>query len=193
VVSFAEVRADTGQQKKFLSTEIRGRTVRVRYCGVDPGLSGAVAFIRPDAAHPGNRLAVFDAPLVGGEFDGVAFAKLLAHRLPDMITIEHAFSRPGQGVASTFKFGKTFGQALGVIQALGIPYELVSPTTWKKHCKISPSSPKDASRLVCKRLYPDADIPLKKHHGRADAILIAHYAWRRSMTMNRIETEVFAV
>jgi Holliday junction resolvasome RuvABC endonuclease subunit len=162
----------------------------VRYCGIDPGLSGAVAFIRPDAAHPANRLAVFDAPLVGGEFDGVAFAKLLAERLPDTIAIEHAFSRPGQGVASTFKFGKTFGQALGVIQALGVPYELVSPSVWKKHFKITPSSPKDASRLVCKRLYPRADIPLKKHHGRADAILIAHYAWRRSATTKKFETEV---
>ena len=162
----------------------------MRYCGIDPGLSGAVAFIRPDAAHPPNRLAVFDAPLVGGEFDGVAFAKLLAERLPDMVAIEHAFSRPGQGVSSTFKFGKTFGQALGVIQALGIPYELVSPSVWKKHFKISPSSPKDASRLVCKRLYPGADIPLKKHHGRADAILIAHYAWQRLTTVKKTEPEV---
>ena len=162
----------------------------MRYCGIDPGLGGAVAFIRPDAKHPPNRLAVFDAPLVGGEFDGVAFAKLLAERLPDMAAIEHAFSRPGQGVASTFKFGKTFGQALGVIQALGIPYELVSPSVWKKHFKITPNSPKDASRLVCRRLYPGADIPLKRHHGRADAILIAHFAWRQSMTAKKIETEV---
>ena len=162
----------------------------MRYCGIDPGLSGAVAFIRPDAAHPPNRLAVFDAPLVGGEFDGVALAKLLAERLPDMVAIEHAFSRPGQGVSSTFKFGKTFGQALGVIQALGIPYELVSPSVWKKHFKISPSSPKDASRLVCKRVYPNADIPLKKHHGRADAILIAHYAWQRLTTVKKTEPEV---
>jgi Holliday junction resolvasome RuvABC endonuclease subunit len=162
----------------------------VRYCGIDPGLSGAVAFIRPDAAHPSNRLAVFDAPLVGGEFDGVALAKLLAERLPDMVAIEYAFSRPGQGVSSTFKFGKTFGQALGVIQALGIPYELVSPSVWKKHFKISPNSPKDASRLVCKRVYPNADIPLKKHHGRADAILIAHFAWQRSATTKKFETEV---
>ena len=162
----------------------------MRFCGVDPGLGGAIAFIRPDARHPPNRLAVFDAPLVGGEFDGVAFAKILAERLPDMVAIEHAFSRPGQGVSSTFKFGKTFGQALGVIQALGIPYELVSPTVWKKHFKISASSPKDASRLVCKRLYPLADIPLKKHHGRAEAILIAHFAWRRLTTVDNIETQV---
>ena len=159
----------------------------MRFCGIDPGLSGAVAFIRPDAAHVSNRLAVFDAPLVGGEFDGVAFAKLLGERVPDLVAIEHAFSRPGQGVSSTFKFGRTFGQALGVIQALGMPYELVSPAVWKRHFKISPSSPKDASRLVCKRLYPDADIPLKKHHGRADAILIAHFAWATAKT---VETEV---
>lgn len=152
----------------------------MRLCGVDPGLSGAVAFIRPDATHPSNRLAVFDIPLIGGEFDGVAFARLLTQRCPDKVAIEHAFSRPGQGVSSTFKFGKAFGQALGVIQALKIPYELVSPSVWKKHFKIAPSSPKDASRLVCKRLYPDADIPLKKHHGRADAILIAHFILRQS-------------
>jgi Holliday junction resolvasome RuvABC endonuclease subunit len=151
----------------------------MRVCGVDPGLSGAVAFIRPDAAHGRNRVAVFDAPLIGGEFDGDAFTKLLDERRPALVAIEHAFSRPGQGVSSTFKFGKTFGQALGVIQALKLPYELVSPSVWKKQFKITPNSPKDASRLVCKRMYPDADIPLKKHHGRADAILIATYAWQR--------------
>jgi crossover junction endodeoxyribonuclease RuvC len=162
----------------------------MRVCGVDPGLSGAIAFIRPDAAYGRNRLAVFDAPLIGGEFDGVAFAQLLNERLPDMVAIEHAFSRPGQGVSSTFKFGKTFGQMLGVIQALGLRYELVSPSVWKKHFKITPSAPKDASRLVCRRLYPDADIPLKCHHGRADAILIAHYAWQRLATAKTIETEV---
>lgn len=164
----------------------------MRYCGIDPGLSGAVAFIRPDAAHPSNRLAVFDAPLIGGEFDGVAFAKLLAERLPDLVAIEHAFSRPGQGVSSTFKFGRTFGQALGVIQAMGVPYELVSPSVWKKSFKIKPNSPKDASRLVCQRLWPDADIPLKRHHGRADAILIANYAWRRWYDELKIETEVLS-
>lgn len=164
----------------------------MRFCGIDPGLSGAIAFIRPDAKHPPNRLAVFDAPLVGGEFDGVAFAKLIAERLPDMVTIEHAFSRPGQGVASTFKFGRTFGQALGVIQAMGVPYELVSPGVWKKFFKITPNSPKDASRLVCQRLYPAADIPLKRHHGRADAILIAHFAWQRGATVKSIETEALA-
>jgi crossover junction endodeoxyribonuclease RuvC len=164
----------------------------VRFCGIDPGLSGAVAFVRPDAKHPPNRLAVFDAPLIGGEFDGVAFAKLLAEHWPDMIAIEHAFSRPGQGVSSTFKFGRTFGQALGVIQAIGVPYELVSPSVWKKYFKITPHSPKDASRLVCKRLYPKADIPLKKHHGRADAILLAHYAWQRLTTVKKIGSEVLA-
>jgi crossover junction endodeoxyribonuclease RuvC len=161
----------------------------LRFCGIDPGLSGAVAFIRPNAAYPANHIAVFDAPLIGGEFDGVAFAQLLNERLPDLVAIEHAFSRPGQGVASTFKFGKTFGQALGVIQTLKLRYELVSPAVWKKYFKITPNSPKDASRLVCKRLYPNADIPLKKHHGRADAILIAHYASQQLNTMNKIETE----
>lgn len=153
----------------------------MRLCGIDPGLSGAVAFIRPDATHPPNRLVVYDAPLIGGEFDGVMLAKLIAERRPDMVAIELAHSRPHQGVASTFKFGKCFGQALGVVQALRVPYVLVSPSVWKKHYAITPKSSKDASRLVCKRLYPDADIPLKKHHGRAEAILIAHFKWATTM------------
>jgi hypothetical protein len=152
----------------------------MQVCGIDPGLTGAVAFVWPDATQPENRLAVFDAPLIGGEFDGLEFAKLLDERGPDLVAIEFASSRPGQGVSSTFKFGKTFGQILGVVQALAFRYELVAPAVWKKRFKISPNSPKDASRLVCKRLYPDADIPLKKHHGRADAILIARYAIERA-------------
>jgi hypothetical protein len=151
----------------------------MQFCGVDPGLSGAIAFVWPDARELDNRLHVVDAPLMGGEFDGEAFARLLVDRFPDLVVIEHAFSRPGQGVASTFKFGRTFGQALGVVQALRYPYELISPALWKKFYKIRAGSPKDASRLVCKRLFPHANIPLVKHHGRADAILIANFAAQR--------------
>ena len=44
--------------------------------------------------------------------------------------IEAVHSFPGQGVASTFKFGNNFGQWQGILSAMAVPYIQVSPQKW---------------------------------------------------------------
>jgi len=142
--------------------------------GLDPGVSGAIAFFFCDAP---DRVAVEDVPVVAGEIS----AHLLADRIkaygPSIAMVERVSAMPGQGVSSMFNFGVSFGQARGVIGALNIPLHYVAPARWKKHFRIS--ADKDAAREAAIRLFPScaASFARKKDHGRAEAALIARYAF----------------
>ena len=81
---------------------------------------------------------------------------------------------PGRGVASMFSFGHSAGVIEGVLAALGISYELVTPQTWKKAYKLT-GKPKDAARALAQRFYPSAPLAGKKDSGLADALLLARY------------------
>ena len=144
------------------------------YIGIDPGQTGAVAIL---GGKDSNELAVFDyddpvglSTLQNCAMSGGAFAML-----------EKVGSFPGQGVSSTFKFGANFGEWQGIIKALQIPFELITPQKWQK--SIFDSMPKGDRKTMsldlARRLFPGADLRLKKHHGRADALLIAEYLRRR--------------
>ena len=84
---------------------------------------------------------------------------------------------PGQGVASMFNFGMGYGIIQGVVSALGIPYELVTPQSWKKRAGLI-GKDKDNARTMAQQLYPDAPLGRKKDIGRADALLIARFGNR---------------
>jgi crossover junction endodeoxyribonuclease RuvC len=139
--------------------------------GVDPGRTGAVAFYSPDAPH---LVTVDDVPVVGSEIDIPRLKRRLQQMRPTLAVIERVGSMPGQGVASTFKFGFAAGCIRGVVAGLDIPIELVSPTVWKRHFKLS--ADKEQSRALAVRYWPSCDgFGRKKDHGRAEAALIARY------------------
>lgn len=149
--------------------------------GIDPGLSGAIAAVD----HAGALIGAWDMPVAGGEvspammhylFDGVADWREIASA-----AIESVHSMPGQGVSSTFKFGQATGTVLGFLGAGGIPVVKVTPQTWKKHHRLI-GKDKEAGRLLALETWPEqADLfRLKKHHGRADAALIALWAVGRA-------------
>jgi hypothetical protein len=82
---------------------------------------------------------------------------------------------PLQGVASTFKFGMAVGIIHGVVLGHGVPLHLVTPGTWKRHFKLT-GTDKDAARGLAIRLHPTmGGLHLKKHQGRADALLMGRY------------------
>jgi crossover junction endodeoxyribonuclease RuvC len=140
--------------------------------GIDPGMSGALAFYFP--GHP-ERIAVEDMPVVAGDVDAVTLAKRIAAMGPDLAFLERVNAMPGQGVSSTFKFGRSYGVALGVIGAAAIPLHLVTPGKWKGHMRLS--SDKEQARAMALRLFPACSehFKRKKDHGRAEAALIARY------------------
>jgi crossover junction endodeoxyribonuclease RuvC len=142
------------------------------YLGIDPGRTGAAAIITPD-----GYCDVADWP-----GDPVAAADLLRSWLVEysvkLCALERVASRPGQGVSSVFRFGVNFGTWQGLLAALAIRYVMPTPQAWQKGIVVlsDGDDPKTRALAVARRLYPDADLSLKKHHGRADALLLANYA-----------------
>ena len=55
--------------------------------------------------------------------------------------------------------------------------EHLPPGIWKKAMGLSAKTKdaKDMARTMAQRMYPSADLHLKKHHNRAESILIARY------------------
>ena len=68
----------------------------------------------------------------------------------------------------------SYGAVQMALAAFGIPMVLVSPVVWKRNAGLS-GQEKDKARTLVQQLYPHLDFSLKKHIGRADAILIARF------------------
>lgn len=142
------------------------------YIGIDPGKSGALAILYPEG----------DVRTIPFNAEEYIFALQEFETWPVVCCVEKVSAMPGQGVVSMFNFGHNLGFIEGVLQAYGIPYQLVPPQTWKK--EFSLSSDKAKSIEVCQKLFPKANLlaterSRKPHDGMAEAVLMAEYARRR--------------
>jgi len=152
-------------------------TVLKTYIGIDPGLSGAIAFITGTGSY-----AVFDIPImakgtgtVKNEINANGMRQILQKTitLEPVAMLERVNAMPGQGVSSVFSLGDSFGACRSVLACMDIPTFYVTPTEWKKHFKLT--SDKEEARAMAIKLYPQAELHLKKHIDRAEALLIATY------------------
>jgi crossover junction endodeoxyribonuclease RuvC len=146
------------------------------FIGVDPGLSGAVAIIN------GDSYFVYDIPTmlkgsgtVKYEINAKGMADIFRTHVasPPMAAIERVNAMPGQGVASVFSLGDSFGSCRAVLACQNIPTLYITPITWKKYYKLT--SDKEEARALAIKLFPNAELHLKKHIDRAEALLIANY------------------
>jgi hypothetical protein len=143
------------------------------FLGIDPGQSGAMAILtsagdielKDWAGGPAMVTTLDEWQLIYG----VTVAAL-----------ELVGAAPGQGVVSMFNFGTNYGWWQGLLDARRIPYRLVRPQTWQVGLGIPRKKSKQdkPSLLAARRLFPTAPLALKKHHGRADALLIADWLRR---------------
>ena len=74
--------------------------------GIDPGLSGAVAFYWPAEPH---MITVSDMPVVAGFVDCARLGDLVRQIAPSFAVIEYAGAMPAQGRSSGFNFGAAYG------------------------------------------------------------------------------------
>ena len=99
------------------------------FVGVDPGKSGAIAVI------DSSRQYVDSIKLRETPHDVSDWLRELLE-LPDrpqtMAALERVGSRPGQGVASTFKFGWSAGFVEGLLVAHRETFSHETPSRWKK-------------------------------------------------------------
>lgn len=162
----------------------------MRIIGIDPGVDGAISVVTAE----GRFVSVVDLPTMLANKTGTKrqvnvaeLARTLRQVIlenPDcMAIVERVTAMPsipgangerrGMGAASAFMFGKCCGHIEGVLAALGIPVEFVTPTQWKRAMNLS--ADKEAARAFAQSIYPTAPLGLKKHHGRAEALLVAKW------------------
>lgn len=148
--------------------------------GIDPGITGAIAKLN------GSILEVDDIPVAGKRVELQALLDKLWQYIENesdevRAFIERAQAMPKQGVVSTFNYGMTYGMLLAALAAAEIPYEEVSAAKWKRALRISKE--KDVARRRASELMPQGAScwPLKKHHNRAEAALIAWWG-KESLT-----------
>lgn len=173
--------AKARREAKMMSEEA---LLPIRVVGIDPGLSGAIGY------YDGRTSDVFDMPIrekpsttkkKKNEIDGEGLVKLLKDLSPQVVYLERVASMPGQGVSSTFNFGEGWGRIRGILEAMDIQYSLVQPTQWKRSVGIPSGANKDASLDLARSLFPERadDLKLKKHDGRAEALLIATHGYSK--------------
>jgi hypothetical protein len=171
------------------------------FCGIDQGLSGAIAFLSD-----GGTLIVHDMPTikvptgrkstktgkVGTKriFDFAKIRTIFADTNPDYVIVEELqiagkpgdYKQSAQSVATTFKNG---GIILGMLFALNIPYEEARAAKWQKEFfRGKTGDTKNLSYDTACKLFPESCklfVGPKggKRHGKTDASLLALYAKRK--------------
>lgn len=157
----------------------------MKFMGIDPGAFGAIAILDKDS----RELVVIDMPTIkvkrGPRVVNQVDAHMLAEAVRPHVTgnekalLEKTWAMPGQGVSSTYAFGRAGGIVEGVLAGLSVPFQLIPPATWTKSMRTFGG--KDGSRQRAQELFPDYAhlFARKKDDGRAEAALLACYAAER--------------
>lgn len=156
--------------------------------GIDPGLTGALAWLKLRDDKVVTLLGVEDMPTSKAKSGKTIKAHLI---LPDLarriqsgsglyeasaVVIEDVHAMPGQGVTSMFRFGFVAGAIEGVAVGLGLPVRKFTPQAWMKLARMKQGD--DAGRLQASALFPRQShlFARKMDHNRADAALIGYAA-----------------
>lgn len=145
------------------------------YIGIDPGQRGAMSILKDNARLPEiipyNKEEYIDR-----------FRLLFYEETEYICCIEQVHAIRGNGTASTWAFGQSYGWLLGVLDALCIPYQPITPQKWKKEFGLN--SDKAKSVEVCKQLFPGIKLlrterSRKEDDNIAEAVLLSLYAKRK--------------
>ncbi len=141
--------------------------------GVDPGLSGGIA-----CWTPGQPIMVVSMPQTEGDLLGLIKEMVVPNHTIAFLEEVGGFVGKEQPGSAMFKFGRSFGFVLGVLQALGVRTELIKPQKWQKPLSLGTASGsatrtewKNRLKACAQRLHPELKPTLKT----ADAILILDF------------------
>lgn len=167
---------------------------------VDPGVTGAfcvlqgkrVLTIEDTPVHlqkkgKGEKRVYDDYTMGRLVYKWVAYAKQRGEKLA--FVIEKVTAMPGQGVVSMFGLGYGLGLWIGAARGAGVGDDCIykpAPATWKRIMGLDRE--KANSVALARKLYPAAVQPyldlrmvrnggldVNRLHGRAEALLLAHY------------------
>jgi crossover junction endodeoxyribonuclease RuvC len=149
--------------------------------GIDPGATGALAFLDTKT----NKLEIIDMPACRASngkarVDASQLVYLLSGRRRFHATIEDVHAMPGNGSGSMFSFGRSLGVAEGTAHSFAASVDYVTPQAWTRALDIKPGATKAHHRQRAAEIFPDnaSQFGRAKDDGRADAALIAAYAAR---------------
>src|SRR5271170_3420823 len=147
----------------------------MNWVSVDPGCHGGIAVI----GESGIRAATLR------ESPGSILAQFLKD-VPNLrIVVEVSSGLPGESAKTAFALGRSTGEVLGALQALGMKYTTVRPQKWAGQMGIIGKSREgwweNRQRRIAELLGPEAvklTIGPKggKLDGIADALLLAYWA-----------------
>lgn len=159
----------------------------ITYIGIDPGKSGAIVTLQETEIQ-----TEIEVQLLNGEPEQInRFLRSYSDpvtTIPAYVVIERVHAMPiwwggsgdkkkpetfvpKQGIASTFKFGESYGFIKGLLFANGLEYKEVLSRVWQKRMNCLTGGDKKISLRKAQELYPS----LKVTHAFADALLIATY------------------
>lgn len=159
--------------------------------GIDPGLSGALAFLDPENA----RMRIVDMPTFEFEttrkrvkVDPYAIVREMTAQPLASLYMEDVAASPQMGTVSAFSFGEGKGILLGVAASNGTPITQVKPAQWKKLMRVP--ADKRAAVQRASQLFPAVASQFKGPRGgifdgRAEAALIALFG---AMELGRAPT-----
>jgi hypothetical protein len=154
----------------------------VRVVGIDPGSTGALAFLTISNGYP-VELECIDIPTrrvnARTQIDAYALAREIDARMKDddeqlaAAIFEQGGVRPQNGRVGAATFWLGLGMVRGIFAAHFVPTELVSASTWKRALRVT--GDKDASRQRASAIFPrwSDQWSRVKDHNRAEAALIA--------------------
>ena len=156
----------------------------MKVVGIDPGVTGAIAFIQGGTKPP--ELWDLEAVSVGSTRQ-LAPQPIIDHLVGwgeiDCVVVEDNRSNGSNGALANFSMGMSLGIIFGICATLRRPVMRVKPREWQQTMGLSQVKRvdrKDAHRQRARELWPVLDDSLKlvKHHNRADALLIAEHGRR---------------
>jgi len=157
--------------------------------GIDPGSTGAIAFIEN-----GKLFAIHDMPVIEVKVGKSMRNRISPHGIhallkghnPEMVVVEQVGGITGQSASAAFTFGHGAGILVGVVVGLGYPLTMLPPQRWKKAAGL----PKDkgAARMRAQQLWPDFHnrFSRTKDDGRAEAALIARHYWQSVTVKSKV-------
>mgnify|MGYP003139274177 CR=1 FL=1 len=168
--------------------------------GVDLGFKGGVVYARresngttyrsivsmPTVVEKKKKKTQYDTQYINDLI--VSWSHLEHNGL--LAVIEDVWARPGEGVVSSFRFGRGRGIFEGLLVALRIPQVYVAPVKWKRAMGLI-GQDKNASRELAMKIAPEhaSYFKRKKDDGVAEALLLAEYMHRTLETPTEEPTQ----
>lgn len=153
--------------------------------GMDPGLTGGLALLEDGKIIDKVKMPIRIKNKEGkNEVDLIEVSRIVNEWKPDLIVLERANPRPGEGVTSAFTSGMNWGYVRTVFELWGTidKLVLVHPRVWASALHIStieqePDAKKRSLEAV-KKYFPNENFlatlrSSKPHEGIVDAVALA--------------------